>query len=283
MKRLLVALTFAAVMLTAVQESSAEILQVLGSIDLPTPSGAVKDIAWDGQDLVVSIQRAGGITFYWINPSDGTVSSSRAMGALNLHGIAWDGTQLWNTNFQYLFGHGDYGTSPDTLKDYIAKRSADGTLLAQYEAPGSRDVVNAGLAWDGAYLWVSDLKHRTISQVNPADMSVVTSFASPGTGPLGLEWDGSSLWCVDGQQIYNLDTSGNVLGTFAAPGSSPFGIAFDGSSLWISDAADYRLYEVAVTIPEPSAIALWSVGLACCSVMAWRRRKRNPVGQASCV
>ena len=45
-----------------------------------------------------------------------------------------------------------------------------------------------------------DSRHDRLLPCDPQDMSLVNSFPSPGSIPLGLAWDGGSLFSVDGER-----------------------------------------------------------------------------------
>jgi len=173
-------------------------LQIIHSIDFPVPEHPLMDIAWDGQYLLVSmpIFPQGQAGVYAVDPSDG--STARCLAPLDLgelyKGLTWDGRYLWATWQPPIVA------PSEEIEDFVLKidsQAMPGPVTTSFEAPHSPDAVQSGAAWDGAYLWISDWKHQEIMQLDPADMSVITSFSSPGTHPLGLTWGGSSLWCAD--------------------------------------------------------------------------------------
>jgi hypothetical protein len=65
-------------------------------------------------------------------------------------------------------------------------------------------------------------------------MSIRGSFTSPGSRPEGLAWDGTNLWMIDNlQNVFKMDTLGNVLAQFTAPGFPDYDLSWDGTGLWI--------------------------------------------------
>jgi len=65
-------------------------------------------------------------------------------------------------------------------------------------------------------------------------MSIRGSFTSPGSRPEGLAWDGTNLWMIDNlQNVFKMDTLGNVLAQFTAPGFPDYDLSWDGMGLWI--------------------------------------------------
>jgi len=261
------------------QGAVAASLEIIRSIDFPAADAAGTGIAWDGQHLWATMwDPVNGRLTYELDPADGSVVSSfEPLGPGTYAGHTWDGTHLWITE-----------NPPDGFPDYIHKLSTDGTVAESFLAPNSPDAYLTGAAWDGSYLWVSDPLQREIMQVDPLDMTVLTSFAFPFVGG-ALAWDGSHLWCLSGgnRAVFQLDTSGNVLETWSLPDiiafGNPAGLAFDDEHFWIlangeTPAAGVtipaRIYQVA--IPEPASIVLLATGAI--SVIAFARgwRHTNP-------
>ena len=60
------------------------------------------------------------------------------------------------------------------------------------------------MAFDGFYLWLSDMATLTIYQIS-VEGDILRAYLSPGQSPRGLTYDGAYLWNVDGsRRIYQL-------------------------------------------------------------------------------
>jgi streptogramin lyase len=78
-----------------------------------------------------------------------------------------------------------------------------------------------GLAWDGAYLWVSSTRRDSVFQISPETGAVVSGFGFEIEDDYGgLAWgEDASLWIANRDSIYQLDPeTGEVLAGFLAPG-----------------------------------------------------------------
>jgi hypothetical protein len=78
-----------------------------------------------------------------------------------------------------------------------------------------------GLAWDGAFLWVSSTRRDSIFQVDPANGTIISGIAFAIEDDYGgLAWDeDSSLWIANRDSIFQLDpVTGALLGAYLAPG-----------------------------------------------------------------
>jgi fibronectin type 3 domain-containing protein len=92
---------------------------------------------------------------------------------------------------------------------------------------------------DGASPYSDTWSFTTFAAPAAQTVSIMSSFSSPGSRPHGLAWDGQSLWMIDNlENIYQLDTLGNVLKTI------PFGdyfdrdLSWDGTGLWIGGGSN---------------------------------------------
>ena len=121
-------------------------------------------------------------------------------------------------------------------------------ITSTFKAPGPSP---QGLAWDGAYLWLSDDSTDTIYKINPQDGSVLLSFDSPGPEPKGLTSDTTHIWSLDDslRYIYKLNKeTGAVIDSLEFPAEVNYistiefhfrGLAWDGNYLWISYLAGW--------------------------------------------
>jgi len=255
-----------ALVLISSQRGTGGTMRIVHSIPFPGVAQFGCDIAWDGQYIwtafyeTVTVPNGGngeGVPrVRSLDPVDGSPGPSFqfGQGMDNRSGIVWDGSHFWVTRTA-----GVHARPGEFVPDYIHKFAPNGTEVASFEFPESLDMSATGLAFDGTYLWLSDAREDRLLQLDPQDMSLVKSFATPGSIPLGLAWKGSSLFSVDGEtdNIFEIDTSGNVLEVWSTPLADPFGITYDGEYFWVLDNRTSRIYQLA--LPEPSAICLVSL------------------------
>ncbi len=125
----------------------------------------------------------------------------------------------------------------DTLRHY----STDGTLLAEYQLPGS--VQRYGVAWDGTHWWIGDNNYGSETiykcELNDAEkrLEPVRAYAWPYLGPTGLEWAQGYLWVSDASTdiIYRVsvgDTSFTAIEAWCSTNPEPWDLAWDGTNMW---------------------------------------------------
>ncbi len=112
----------------------------------------------------------------------------------------------------------------------------------------------AGLATDGAHLFVVDWREARIHQIAAADGRVVRSFDAPTLRPHGLACSGDTLYVSDDHtgRVFALSIPGNrVRNVFEAPGPQPVGLAAAGDALFLLEGRSGRVYKV---MPEDGTI-----------------------------
>lgn len=141
-----------------------------------------------------------------------------------------------------------------------------GDVIKAFPTPGT---CPTGLAWDGKYLWVADLKTDTLYAINPDNGKVAKSLSAPTFRPLGLAFDGEALWCVDGEEerLYRIrPEDGLVTRTFESPAEKPTGLAWDGQYLWLASRSANEIHQISpedgTTIVSFKAPARYPQGLA---------------------
>jgi transglutaminase-like putative cysteine protease len=153
------------------------------------------------------------------------------------------------------------------------------TVERSFPTPGPSPT---GMAWDGKYLWIADMKVHKIFKVSPKDGSIEASIPSPGLWPMGLAWDGKHLWCVDSDEdkIFKLDPiNGHVLKAIESPSGTPRGIAFDKKHLWILDYKGKAISLVSTadgtSIASIKAPAIEATGIAVDGDYLWVSDRRT--------
>jgi hypothetical protein len=96
----------------------------------------------------------------------------------------------------------------------------------------------AGMAFDGARLWTSNIGGGSVSIITPAatiPWTVTTVTTGFGT-PTDALFDGSNIWISDSSAntIRKLDANGAILQTVTV-GASPNGLVYDGTNIWAAN------------------------------------------------
>lgn len=183
-----------------------------------------------------------------------------------------------NTLLSHTYASAGYRTASLTVMDddgAVTATSLDITVegtVATLPAPGSDP---AGIAYDGAFLWVGDLTSRLIYKVRATNGAVLGSFAAPSTpslpnaiiiGPTdpagipgGLAWGEGALWVAslsDGR-IYKINPyvprtdASHVLNVLDNPAYTPNGLAYGGGYLWTTDLNTGLIYQL---LPSTGAV-----------------------------
>lgn len=130
-----------------------------------------------------------------------------------------------------------------------------------FAAPGRGP---AGLAWDGATLWVADYRDGRLYALDPASGAARGSLQCPGNLG-GLAWDGRALWAAlyDQEMLRCINPQTNDFDeTILLPGRGWLsGVAYDGRRLWVVAQQTGQLLTVDLTTnefgaPLPAAVAL---------------------------
>ena len=94
----------------------------------------------------------------------------------------------------------------------------------------------AGLAFDGANIWVTNNVADTVQKRRASDGQLLGTFPV-GSGPCGVAFDGANIWTANN----NTDTvtklrasDGHLLGTYTV-GPNPWRVRFDGANIWTTN------------------------------------------------
>ena len=118
--------------------------------EAPHPGYNAEDLEWDGQYLWYidggnEGKDEGTSTIFKVDPNTGAVIKSFSAPSSDPSGLAWDGTNLWVTDYRQAI---IYRINAD-----------DGKVIDKITAPSDYP---GGLAWDGRYLWCADWHGATI-------------------------------------------------------------------------------------------------------------------------
>ena len=162
--------------------------------------------------------------------------------------IAFDGTNIWATDFFY-----------STLVKF---RASDGVILGRYS--GVYEPLR--IASNGPSVWVAT-ELGDLYKVRTSD-GVVEQLIDLGTSPLGqVLFDGNYIWVASwglGNGLTKIEPSdGTILGT-SIVGKSPFGLAFDGENIWVTNNADDTVSKVRasdgqVLLTVPAGPSPWGI------------------------
>lgn len=168
-----------------------------------------------------------------------------------IRGIAYESGLLWAT-------HG-----PPDLSNVVKIAKIDpsnGQILLQ-----SNDLLwnGRGITVGAGALWISDALADIVHKVNPTTLNEISSFPTPGSEPTGIAFDGNHLWLVDPyfQNIYQLDTSGNVVSNFSVPNEFRSGLEWQGAGMWTNtDTNKVSFYTTSGSITSTKTLSNLPIG-----------------------
>ncbi len=149
-------------------------------------------------------------------------------GVTNVHGVSFDGSRVW-------FAHGEGG-------ELIAVDSQSGARERSLRVPA-----DAGVAFDGEYLWVA--AGKTIRRVHPETGEVVAELESPaGDDTTGLAYHDGHLWVGSfrAKQLFKVDAKTGAVKKRLSSNRMVTGVTFRGAELWhgsvgsASEPADFQ-------------------------------------------
>ena len=110
-----------------------------------------------------------------------------------------------------------------------------GSIEQSFSKPSWLSTRCLGLSYDGSYLWIGDDDNDKINKCD-LNLSLVSSFSSPGTYPGGIATDGSYLYitnCSPGK-VYKTTLSGSKLAEWTVSNSWPRGLVYKDGYLYIN-------------------------------------------------
>ncbi len=157
-------------------------------------------------------------SIFKIDPGNMQVISSFYYGTNFLCGLTHDSANLWlGCNYTY-----------------IHETDTSGNLINSWFLPGAS--TSFGMAFDGVYLWHSDLTSRTIYKRDHSNPTNVIDSFVVAWQPQDLAWYGDHLWAIaDNDYVYELDTTNmNIVNSWPTGRDHSSGIAIGGGFLWFS-------------------------------------------------
>ena len=169
------------------------------------------------------------------------VMSKCALAQIPEHDITVGRTIHTNKPVCLVYRHDGFWVTQAVTEDTLRHYSMDGTLLAEYQLPGS--VQRYGVAWDGTHWWIGDNNYGSETiykcELNEAEkrLEPVRAYDWPYLGPSGLEWAQGYLWVSDDSTdiIYRVsvgDTSFTAIEDWCSTNPEPWDLAWDGTNIW---------------------------------------------------
>lgn len=103
----------------------------------------------------------------------------------------------------------------------------------------------AGIAYDGANLWLTLRDSATIQRVNIVTGALLRELRLARGDLAGLDWHSDKLYIADrlSNSVLVVDPlTGDIEQTIVHPGFSLDGVAYDGSALWTTDGSQMAIY-----------------------------------------
>ena len=186
----------------------------------PCPGTWALGLAWDGSCFWVS-----DITDRpYIFRLDTTGQVVNQLPPRRASDLEWVNSRLWCTNEE------------DATLTEIDPLTGDSLRAFMLPDSASEDPNCMGLAWDGAYLWVSRYADSArLYQIDTATGQPVFSFPAPTEDIVGIAWDGAYLWGVDAWNgwIYKMNPpDSSVVDSFPWPLVHATGLEWVGPDIW---------------------------------------------------
>jgi hypothetical protein len=148
----------------------------------------------------------------------------------NPWGLAYDGTNIWVTN---------YGSN-----DITVFKATSGAYVTTYSSQGTGP---KGITYDGAYMWVVNSTSNNVAKILDSNGDLAGSFPITSNG-WDAAFDGTRVWVTSGgdNAITVFNSNGSVEWPLTDSGCGPGWLAFDGSHMWVGcyDSKSVRGYNV---------------------------------------
>jgi streptogramin lyase len=169
---------------------------------------------------------------------DGKVLRQVDTESSNTSGIAYGAGFLWMAANGKAIGRAAKPTDAST-GEVLKVDPETGKTIARYPIPGGGGV--HGLEFAEGTLWITSLKIRKLSQVDPADFRLLHQIPVHLERAHGLAWDKGAIWCMHStdRKIHKLDCEdGRILEELAlsAADPDPHGMCLYQGHLYYCDA-----------------------------------------------
>ncbi len=117
----------------------------------------------------------------------------------------------------------------------------------------------AGVAFDGANIWVTNWEDGSVTKLLASTGAVVGTY-SVGANPVGVAFDGANIWVANynGKSLTKLQAStGAAVGTYVV-GNGPECLAFDGANIWAANQVDNTVTKILAN--TGAAVGTYNVG-----------------------
>ena len=126
---------------------------------------------------------------------DGKLIRSVPTESSNTSGIAYGGGYLWMAANGKAIGRDSRPTDAAAGHGEIVQVDpADGKTVKRHPVPGDGGV--HGLVYAQDKLWITSLKLKKLSQVDPKTFQVIHQIPVPLDRAHGLDWDPPGIWCM---------------------------------------------------------------------------------------
>lgn len=168
----------------------------------------------------------------------------------NTSGLTWGDGALWlAANGASVHREARPTDAPKGMGEILKVDSRTGRTLARYPLPGGGGV--HGIEWDEGTLWLTTLKSKTLTRVDPADFRILHVIPVPLPRAHGLVREGEGIWCVhtSDRVIVKLDVrDGREMDRIAlpAPYPEPHCLTARDGRLWYCDATSGEICRIIV-------------------------------------
>jgi YVTN family beta-propeller protein len=140
--------------------------------------------------------------------------------------VAFDGTNIWVTN--------------DGSANVTKINATTGATTTHPSGSGPR-----GIAFDGTNIWVTNTGSNNVTKINPTTGATIST-TNVGTNPRGIAFDGTNIWIANNgsANVSKINPADGATISTHPTGTGPNGIAFDGTNIWITNFASNNVTKI---------------------------------------